>query len=137
MNILLEQDNTSNSAYLSNLFADTPEPLSDWLDVRITEMSGFDYVFVPMAICDQITDFITLQEFLLNVQAVLGSEPQRTILIGFQYSKSHKLELDRYDVSWSDTLVVDCSRTSLNGAAQFEFVELLFEYSENLISEEA
>ncbi|WP_339075389.1 hypothetical protein [Teredinibacter turnerae] len=109
------------------------DALSPWFEIRSVAMAGFDYVFAPMAMCNQINELISLQEFLINAQAMLGSEPQRTILVGFEYDAQDNLLLDRYDVEWLNDMIVDCRRTTVNGCSQFEFMETLFEHSENLV----
>lgn len=98
-------------------------------------MAGYDYVFAPMSLCDQITDFITLQEFLINIQAVIGSDLQRTILIGTERAEDGSLEMDRYDAVWSDSVIIDCHRTSLEGSPQFDFIRMLQQHSSPLIDE--
>lgn len=120
---------------LSRDFSRAYKAVSDWFEIRIVEMSGFDYVFAPMHLCNRITDFITLQNFLRNIQTVIRSNPQRTILIGFRLDEGKLVEMDRYDVEWAHDLVVDCRRSSLHGSPQLEFIEILYNHSENLIDD--
>jgi hypothetical protein len=136
MTTLLNASYIHTASELSHPISDMYDTMSDWFDIRVAEMSGFDYIFAPMEICDQITDFVTLQNFLQNIQTILRSEPERTLLIGFNRRHDGVLELDRYDVDWSDTLIIDCRRSTLNGSAQFDFIEMLLEHSENLIDGE-
>lgn len=109
--------------------------ISEWFEIRVAEMSGFDYIFAPMHTCNKITDFITLQNFLHNIQTVIRSNPQRTILIGFTLEDGKLAEMDRYDVEWAHELIVDCRRSSLFGSPQREFIEMLFNHSENLVDD--
>lgn len=134
MNTFRTKLQTGNAAPLG-MFTDVHETFADWFEIRVTEMSGFDYVFAPMDICDQITDFLTLQDFLINVQALLGSEPGRTILIGVERNPEGDLAFDRFDAEWSNEMVIDCRRSSLSGTTQFEFIEMLFEYSDRLMAD--
>ncbi|WP_075187898.1 hypothetical protein [Teredinibacter haidensis] len=135
MNAHVKANHTDTATPLQPSFGEVYETLSDWFDIRVAEMSGFDYIFAPMEICDEITDFVTLQNFLGNIQALLRSDPERTVLIGFEKNESGDLEMDRYDIDWSESLIIDCSRSKLNGTAQFEFVEMLLEHSVNLIDD--
>ncbi|SMF38951.1 hypothetical protein SAMN02745866_02491 [Alteromonadaceae bacterium Bs31] len=118
-----------------SLPTDIYQSVSDWFEIRVTEMAGYDYIFAPMDMCDQITDFVTLQEFLINIQVMLGSELDRTILVGVENREHGTLEMDRYDVSWQGGIVKDCHRTSLEGSPQFDFISMLHDYSSPLISE--
>ena len=115
------------------LTTDVYQSTSHLFDIRVTEMAGYDYVFAPIDLCDQITDFITLQDFLINIQALLGSELQRTMLIGVESREDGSVEMDRYDVEWRGTLVEDSRRTPLEGSSQFEFICMLYDYSSPLL----
>lgn len=134
MHSLSNKHTVARSPRHSTLSDDYHDVFSDWLEIRAVKMSGFDYVFAPIEMCNQITDLFSLQEFLINAQALLGSDPQRTILVGFDYDATANLLLDRYDVEWSEDMIFDCRRTSVNGSSQFEFMETLFDHSEKLFS---
>ncbi|TVZ39289.1 hypothetical protein P886_3687 [Alteromonadaceae bacterium 2753L.S.0a.02] len=131
----ISENFTSDQASQIPGFVDEYNDVStEWSEIRAVEMAGFDYVFAPMDVCNQINDFATLQEFLVNAQALLGSDPRRTILIGFERaSHSNTLMLDRYDVEWAEDLIIDCRRTSINGSSQYDFIEMLFDHSDKLL----
>ncbi|WP_052692092.1 hypothetical protein [Teredinibacter purpureus] len=135
MTTLTEKNYTRTTAPISQPFGELYDTVADWFDIRVAEMSGFDYVFAPMELCDQITDFVTLQEFLQNVQTVIHSEADRTILIGFCRTEDGAIEMDRYDVEWANDMIIDCRRSALNGTPQYEFVEMMLKHSEKLIND--
>jgi len=106
---------------------------SEFFEIRVAEMSGFDYIFLPMAFCDQIIDFVMLQELMISVQDVLGSELDRMILVGVEEAANGDLILDRYNIDWSESMIVDCCRSALNETPQYDFVRMLQEHSSPLL----
>ena len=114
------------------VFGDISDPCSEWYDLKVAEMAGFDYVFAPADRFAQLSDLTSLQEFLLNTQTLLGSEPQRTILVGYTVN-GRKKSFEKYNLDWADDTIISCSRARIDNTPQFEFVEMLFDHSEKLL----
>lgn len=114
-----------------DVFGDISDPLSAWYDMRVAEMAGFDYLFVPEELGDQLQSRETVEDFLLQSQTLLGAEPERTTIL--TYTAGKKTSFKRYNAEWAGSYIVDLSVASLENSAQLEFIQMLFEHSEKLV----
>lgn len=114
-----------------DVFGDISDPLSAWYDMRVAEMAGFDYLFVPEELGEQLQSRDTVEDFLLQSQTLLGSEPERTTIL--TYTSGLNPSFKRYNTEWAGSYVVDMSVASLENSAQLEFIQMLFEHSEKLV----
>ena len=129
----LHHINQENS--LERFLGELADRRSLWHDLRVAEMSGHDYVFVPDAACRQLNSVSTITSFLNNVQTILGSSKTRTLLIGYWHDRYREQHFEKYCVKWSNGAVMGVERELLNGSPQFDFIKMLFEHSEKLIVE--
>lgn len=103
-------------------------------ELRIAEMAGYDYIFAPTWLFDELTSYREMQEFLLNAQAIFGTDLERTIFVGVDLSVNQEVALEKFDLDWAGELLLQCRRRSLTGTTQFEFVKMLYDHSEDLQS---
>ncbi len=115
------------------IFGDISDPCSEWYDLKVAEMSGYDYIFAPAEMYAQLADLATLQEFLLHTQTLLGSEPQRTILVGYTAKADGRKSFEKYNIEWADDTIIDSARYQLDNTPQLEFIEMLYKHSEKLL----
>lgn len=135
--IAMFSTSNSNRSYQDNSLEQLVSELGDkrslWYDLRVAEMSGYDYIFAPDAVCRQLSSIKALAEFLNNIQAILGSPKSRTLLISYWHDKYREQHFEKYCVEWADDIAINWARQSLDGSPQFDFVKTLFEHSEKLI----
>lgn len=122
-------------AYSEKLMEELADPSSVWYDLRIAEMSGFDYVFAPDAVCRQVNNLQTLSDFLTNIQTILGSLRTRTILISYWHDRYKELHFEKYDLKWADDIAIDWKKNLLDGTSQLDFIKTLYNHSEQLMFE--
>ena len=115
------------------IFGDISDPCSEWYDLKVAEMSGYDYIFAPAERYAQLTDLAVLEEFLIHTQTLLGSEPQRTILVGYATNPDGKKIFEKYNINWADDTITECMRCRLDNTPQLEFIEMLYKHSEKLL----
>ncbi len=116
----------------ADVLGDITDPRSEWYDLKVTEMTGCDYVFAPSDRCEMLSCKASLQDFLLHVQTLLGSEPDRTILV--TYTRAHDgLHFHRYNLDWLEDRIIDASISDLSGSQQEDFIGMLFHHSEKLL----
>lgn len=104
-----------------------------WYDLRLAEMSGYDYVFAPDAVCRQMNSLRSLSNFLSNIQTILGSPKARTILLSYWYDRYRERHFEKYCVEWADDIAIGWRKELLDGSPQLDFIRTLFEHSEKLI----
>lgn len=114
-----------------DVFGDISDPLSAWYDMRVAEMAGFDYLFVPEELGDQLQSRETVEDFLLQSQTLLGAEPERTTIL--TYTAGKKPTFKRYNAEWAGSYITDLSVANLENSAQLEFIQMLYEHSEKLV----
>lgn len=124
----------ANKAQLINakVLGDITDPRSDWYDLRVAEMTGYDYVFAPSDRCEMLSCKASLQDFLLHVQTLLGSEPERTILVTYTCTREG-VYFQRYNLDWFEDRIIDASISDLTGTQQVDFIEMLYQHSEKLL----
>lgn len=120
---------------LEKLVGELGDRSSIWYDLRVAEMSGYDYVFAPDAVCRQIRSISALALFLTNIQTILGSSRTRTILISYWHDRYREQHFEKYFINWSEEIAIDWRRELLDGSPQLDFIRTLFEHSEKLIIE--
>lgn len=123
-----------NRAQMLNaeVLGDITDPRSDWYDLRVAEMTGYDYVFAPADHGETFSSKASLQDFLLHVQTLLGSEPERTILITYTRTREGT-HFQRYNLDWFEERIIDASISDLTGSQQVDFIDMLFQHSEKLL----
>ena len=116
----------------AEVLGDITDPRSDWYDLRVAEMTGYDYVFAPSDRCEMFSCKASLQDFLLHVQTLLGSEPERTILVTYSRTRDG-VHFQRYNLDWFEDRIIDASISDLTGTQQVDFIEMLYQHSEKLV----
>lgn len=116
----------------AEVLGDITDPRSDWYDLRVAEMTGYDYVFAPSDHCEMFSCKASLQDFLLHVQTLLGSEPERTILVTYTRTREG-IYFQRYNLDWFEDRIIDASISDLTGTPQVDFIEMLYQHSEKLL----
>lgn len=104
-----------------------------WYDLRLAEMSGYDYVFAPDAVCRQMGSLRALSDFLSNIQTILGSPKSRMILLSYWHDRYRERHFEKYCVEWADDIAIGWRRELLDGSPQLDFIRMLFDHSEKLI----
>lgn len=115
---------------IDTLLHELSDRSSLWYDLRIAEMSGYDYVFVPDAACRQLSSLHHLQKFFSNVQTILGTGPSRTVLISYWHDQQRTLHFERYNIDYTDGIALSWRKELLDNNPQMEFIHVLFEHSE-------
>src|SRR5690554_5301915 len=77
------QPRISSETSINSLLAELTDRGSLWYDLRIAEMSGYDYIFAPDAVCRQLSGLRHLQKFFSDVRTILSTGPSRTVLISY------------------------------------------------------
>lgn len=120
---------------VDHLIAQLTDSTSLWHDLKLAEMSGYDYVFAPDAACRQLRNLPVLADFLASVQTILGTNGPRTILISYWHDRERQLHFEKYHVEWAEGTATDWHIELLDDSPQHDFIEMLFEHSEKLIIE--
>lgn len=104
-----------------------------WYHLRVTEMSGYDYVFAPDAVCRQFINTSSWQTFWVNIQTILASGKGRLILVGYWHDRYRQLHFEKYDLNWIEGEAIAWSKELLDQSPQQDFIRTLFEHSESLV----
>lgn len=118
---------------LETFLNELTDPDSVWYDLKVAEMSGCDYVFVPDAVCRQLATSKSVQIFLKKIHTILGSHKSRTVMISYWHDRYQQLHFERFNVQWTSGMVTKVSKALLDGNSQLDFIRMLFEHSEPLI----
>lgn len=135
MTVLTSHRNLPHDATMERFIGELGDKNSLWYDLRLAEMSGYDYVFAPDAVCRQMNSLRALSSFLGNIQTILGSPKSRTLLLSYWYDRYRERHFEKYTVEWADDIAIDWRKELLDGSPQLDFIRTLFEHSEKLILE--
>jgi len=103
-------------------------------DLRVTEMSGFDYVFAPAWVIESFRCLEEMQVFIKNVLSLFNTNPERLVMTSFFYEDEIDLCLKNYSLEWEGELLTDYFQEKLDSKKKLEFAETLFIHSEELIN---
>lgn len=106
-----------------------------WYDLRLAEMSGYDYIFAPDAVCSQLRSLSALESLLLNIQTILDTKGQRTVLIGYWHDRDQQLHFEKYRLEWAEGIAIHWHKELLDNSPQQDFIKMLYEHSEPLIAQ--
>lgn len=124
-------DETIDESRQFEAFGDIADPNSAWYNLRVAEMAGFDYVFVPEDLADVLEDRQSIEDFILHTQTLLSSDVDRTILI--TYTGGANSQFSRINTEWTGTYITRYTIESLHNSPQQDFITTLFSHSEKLV----
>lgn len=130
-NALDRYSNTHHST--ERLIGELTDSNSLWYDLKLAEMSGYDYVFAPDAVCRQLRGLSALETFLLNIQTILGSKGARTVLVSYWHDRNRQLHFEKYRLEWAEGIAISWRKELLDNSPQQDFIAMLYEHSEKLI----
>lgn len=104
-----------------------------WYDLRVTEMSGYDYVFAPDAVCRQLNCTGSWQIFIGSIQTILASARGRVVLVSYWHDRYRQLHFEEHVLSWTKEKVTGWNKKLLDQTPQQDFIRTLFEHSEHLV----
>ncbi len=128
-----QASNNIHDPSVETLIGELGDRSSIWYDLRLAEMSGYDYIFAPDAVCRQLSSLRALADFLGNIQTILGSARNRTILVSYWHDRNRKQHFEKYFLEWSDDIAIGWRKELLDESPQLDFIQMLFEHSEKLI----
>jgi hypothetical protein len=121
---------------LEKFIGELSDRSSLWYDLRVTEMSGYDYVFAPDAVCRQLSNLKAISHFFNQLQTILGSPSARTVLVSYWHDRYREQHFEKFTISWSGNIPSDWQRDLLDGSPQLDFIRMLYDHSEQLIVED-
>lgn len=125
---------TSSEYYGTELLDELADTTSLWYELKLAEMSGYDYVFATNKTCGELCSLTAVATFIQNLQTIIGNRAGRTILIAYERDDDAELHFERYHLQWADGFAISWHKESLDNSPQREFVELLFSHSERLLA---
>lgn len=123
------QSNTAADRFINEL----SDPNSLWYRLKVSEMPGGDYLFVPKSIWAELVEAGSVHHFLTKVQALLGSSKTRITVVSFHFDGENNLQLHRHTPQWADSRIVSLTETGLIGTPQYNYVKTLFDHSDALL----
>lgn len=115
------------------LVTELADSTSLWYDLRLAEMSGYDYIFAADAVCRQLRSLSALEHFLLSIQTILGAKGPRAVLISYWHDCNQQLHFEKYRLEWAEGIAINWHKELLDNSPQQDFIEMLYEHSEQLI----
>lgn len=108
-------------------------PQSIWYSLRLAEMAGCDYLFVPEEHAHVLQSLQELQRFVFGAQNLTGSAATRIAAVRYWHDETQILRFELHRLEWAAGETIGWTRTPLDGSRQLDFIDALFEHSEPLI----
>ena len=122
---------------LSALYDDLNNPHSFWQELRITPMSGVDYLFVPHFVYQAFGGNYSIARFMVELASAFEIEPARVQIICVNENPSSSWQYAKGIIEWSSQGVTHAHLEEVPNASPFsEFIEAMFKHSAALIDKQ-
>jgi hypothetical protein len=126
---------TLNYAPLQELYAELHNPLSFWQELRITSMSGADYVFIPRFIYQAFGSSYPISRFMAELSCTFDLELARIQLICID-DQNNERQYSRTALEWSQNRVSHSHQEVVPANSQYTvFIESMYQYSSALVDQ--
>ncbi len=130
-----ETQRASEGTDLYSVLGEPEDPNSDWDELKCTQLSGYDYVFLSRRINKKLANKTTLSEFILDVYQILETSHERAKIYIYSSNNIGKMEFAGFDINWKRGTVSDFHITPVKNVEQKKFIRTLFEHSGMLVGE--
>ncbi len=134
-NTALSKSTTAHEA-MAELHDELKNPLSFWQEIRITPMSGTDYVFIPNFVYQAFGGNYSVARFVTELSAAFEIEPSRLQLICRSDKPNEDWQYGKTIMEWrAGTISHSHLETILQNSKYHEFVESMYQYSSSLVTQ--
>ena len=121
---------------INELVAELQNPQSFWQEIRITPMSGTDYVFVPNFIYQAFGSSYTVARFVAELSTAFEIEPSRLQLVCCNDRANEDWSYGKTIIEWGPEGVSHSHLEVIPAHSKFhEFIESMFQYSLALVAQ--
>lgn len=121
---------------MAELHDELKNPLSFWQEIRITPMSGTDYVFIPNFVYQAFGGNYTIARFVTELSGAFDIEPSRLQLICRSDKPNEDWLYGKTIVEWSAGGISHSHLESIPQNSKYhEFIESMFQYSSALVTQ--
>lgn len=101
-----------------------------WNEIRFTEMSGFDYIYIPEEDLDKVENAEKAQSFLSGIPALSHNDYSRCIIVGYENDGLVGSVISRINCECVGGTIISVESHPLTNSPQLEFLQTLFDHSE-------
>lgn len=118
---------------LCALYEDLNNPHSFWQELRITPMSGVDYLFIPQFVYQAFGGSYTIARFMVELASAFDIEPSRLQIICVNDNPNSQWQYAKGVVEWSVQGVTHSHLEDIVADSPFnEFIGAMFKHSASL-----
>jgi hypothetical protein len=108
--------------------------LSLWQELRLTSMSGADYLFIPNFILDALDSAYALSRFIDEISLEFCIEKIRLQLIGIGFNNDEP-HYSRAIIEWQANCVSSAHTEAIPQSSEYKsYIDSLYQYSSALVS---
>lgn len=119
--------------HLNELFEELNNPMSFWQDLRITAMSGTDYVFVPSFVYSAFGASYSMTRFMTELSCAFSLDPSRVQIICIGNSE----EVPTYSKVVLEWAAGSISQSHLelvpSQSTYYDFISSMYQYSSSAV----
>lgn len=134
-NTALRKSTTTHEA-MTELHDELKNPLSFWQEIRITPMSGTDYVFIPNFVYQAFGGNYTVARFVTELSAAFDIEPSRLQLVVSNDKPNEDWQYGKTILEWSAGTISHSHLETVPQESKYhEFIASMFQYSCALVTQ--
>jgi len=118
---------------LYSVLGEPEDPCSDWSELRFTQLSGYDYIFLSGRINSKLANKSTLNEFINDVYQITESSQERAKIFVYLDTMVGRPEFAAFHVNVVQGEVRDFHINPIKNLEQKEFIRTIFNHSGMLV----
>ncbi|WP_053980239.1 hypothetical protein [Marinagarivorans algicola] len=110
-------------------------PLSLWQELRITPMSGTDYVFIPNFVYQAFGPSYSMTRFITELSCAFGLELERLQVICMAESEDTQQVFSRAIIEWTGGSISHNHQENIaNNSRYYAFIDSMYRHSTPLVN---
>lgn len=121
---------------LQALQEELQNPLSFWQELRITPMSGTDYVFIPSFVYQAFGPSYSMTRFIAELSCAFGLELNRLQVVCIAEQENESRTFSKAIIEWAGGGVSHSHQEIVpSESSYYTFIESMYQYSTSLASQ--
>lgn len=133
MNAVEQMPGVLQGTDIFSVLGEPADPTSCWSEMRCTQLSGYDYIFLSSKVNSKLASLDTLSEFVSDIYHMMQTSPDRAKLFIYTYSPVGTVEFAAFEVNWKNGEIRDFNIRPIKNMGQKEFINTIFDHGDMLV----
>ncbi|MFL0809256.1 MAG: hypothetical protein K6L76_02460 [Agarilytica sp.] len=133
MNAVEQMPDVFQGTDIYSVLGEPADPSSNWGEMRCTQLSGYDYIFLSSKVNSKLASLTTLSEFVSDIYHMMQTSPDRAKIFIYSHSPAGTTEFAAFEVTWKNGEIRDFSIRPIKNMGQKEFINTIFDHGDMLV----